>query len=100
MSRDIATSPLLFHFPLEPKNSHRVISELNIWLSLNHVARGHNWLFPELPVGHREKGEREACFQDSDLLAPDHGNDTLVSPFPGVEPEPGIADFPGQRLEV
>lgn len=22
------------------------------------MPRGHNWLFPELPVGHREKGER------------------------------------------
>ena len=30
-------------------------------------------------MGHREKGEKKVCFQDSDLLAPDHDKDTFVS---------------------
>ena len=81
VSSVIATSTLLSHFPLCSKIVI-VISQNEIsGCPLNHVVRDQHWLFPELPMGHTEKGARTACFRDSGMLAPGHSDDTFVS-FP------------------
>lgn len=63
------------------------------------MVRDQNLLFPESPVGHREKCTRTVCFFDSVMLAQGHRDDTAVSfHYPG--PEPGIGHFPALGLEV